>query len=43
MDTNTGLLVASGLVSLAVQGFNCFGKKKVLKLYKTNNFEFFST
>ncbi len=35
MDTNTGLLVASGLVSLAVQGFNCFGKKKVLKLYKT--------
>ncbi|MCP4053331.1 MAG: hypothetical protein GY739_09720 [Mesoflavibacter sp.] len=35
MDTNTGLLVASGLVSLAVQGFNCFGKRKVMKLYKT--------
>jgi len=35
MDTNTGLLVASGLISLAVQGFNCFGKKRVLKLYKT--------
>jgi hypothetical protein len=36
MDTNTGLLVASGLVSLAVRGFGCFGKnKKVLKLYKT--------
>ena len=35
MDSNTGLLLASGLVSLAVHSFNCFGKKRVLKLYKT--------
>jgi len=36
MDSNAGLLLASGLVSLAVHSFNCFGKKrKVLKLYKT--------
>ncbi|MCP4055009.1 MAG: hypothetical protein GY739_18600 [Mesoflavibacter sp.] len=35
MDSNAGILLASGLVSLAVHSFNCFGKKRVLKLYKT--------